>query len=86
METKTMSIIDYNNTWKVKENKYFEIQSDWRNGWTKILAFDIDVKLKDCDHPGWTFTIELFKVWFFQISYYDSRHQEQIEKDETTNN
>jgi len=65
--------------YKIKENKYFEIQSDWMNGWTKILSFDIDVHLEECDHPGWTLTIELFKLWYFGLTYYDSRHWDSIE-------
>ena len=71
---------DYNKAWQIKENKYIEVQLDWRNGWTKIFAFDIDIQFKDCDHPGWTFTFEIFKLWFLQISYYDNRHRDQIEK------
>jgi len=73
--------IDYNKAWQVKENKMIEVQSDWKNGWTKLFAIDVDIKFTDCDHPGWTFTLELFKLWFFQVSYYDQRHQDQIEKD-----
>ena len=69
--------------WKVKTNKHLEIQSDWYNGWTKILCFDIDIHSEDCDHPGWTFTFELCKLWFFQITYYDIRHQEEIENEIT---
>jgi len=77
-----VNILDFNKVWQIKENKFFEIQSDWMNGWTKILAFDIDIHSKDCDHPGWTVTLELFKLWFFQVTYYDNRHWDQIEKDE----
>ena len=81
-----VNILDFNKVWQVKENKFFEVQSDWMNGWTKILAFDIDANLKDCDHPGWTFTIELFKLWFFQVTYYDNRHWEMLVEDEKRNN
>ena len=73
---------DYNKTWQVKENKFFEIQSDWMNGWTKIIAFDIDIHFTDCDHPGWTFTFELFTLWFFQVTWYDNRHWDMIVEDE----
>ena len=71
-----------NKVWKINENKYLEVQSDWMNGWTKIFSFDIDIKLKEVDHPGWTFTLELFKLWFFQITYYDSRHWDMIENED----
>jgi len=81
------NILDFNKVWELKEKyKYLEVQSDWMNGWTKIIGFDIDIHLTECDHPGWTFTIELFKLWFFQVTYYDSRHQEMIEEDDRHNN
>ncbi len=79
-------ILDYNKVWKLKKKyKYLEVQSDWINGWTAIFAFDISINLKDCDHPGWNVRLELFKLWFFQVTYYDSRHWDMIQKDETTN-
>jgi len=70
--------------YKIKENKYLEIQSEWCNGWTKILSLDLSIKFTDCDHPGWTFNLEIFKLWFFQIVYYDTRHWDRIE-DERNN-
>jgi len=77
-----MSIIDFNKVWDLKKkHKYLEVQSDWMNGWTKIISFDIDWCYNDCDHPGWTFTFELAKLWFFQITYYDSRHWDMIVED-----
>ena len=82
-----MNILDFNKVWDLKKKyKYFEVQSDWRNGWTKIFSFDIDINLTECDHPGWTVTFELFKIWFFQMTYYDSRHWDMIQEHEIANN
>jgi hypothetical protein len=68
--------------WKIKENKYFEIQSDWFNGWTAFLCADITFNFKDCDHPGWSTRLDLFKLWYLGFTYYDSRHWDMIEEDE----
>lgn len=60
--------------YEVAEHKCLEIQSDWRNSWTAILG--LRLATHDGDHKGWSFSIELFTVWYFGITYYDTRHEE----------
>jgi hypothetical protein len=58
---------------KLSKNKGIEIQLTFE--WDFADWFELSLKTRrKCDHAGTTFTLEILRIFYFHIMYYDFRH------------
>jgi hypothetical protein len=57
----------------ISKNKSIEFQLEFLNDWTSILGINIDYTTK-CDHAGASFELNILKMIYFNVVFYDHRH------------
>jgi hypothetical protein len=66
-------------TWKLYEHKYLEIQLNFNDDLTRSgewFDFQLATRTRQ-DHEGAVFLLDLLRLVYFGITFYDNRHYEE---------
>jgi len=66
--------------WELSKNKNLELQIDTSGDLAEYFVFCLESRSYQ-DHPGFVFRFEIFKQFYFCLTYYDKRHWETIEEE-----
>ena len=66
--------------WQLSKNKNLELQIESGSDFADYFVFCLESRSHQ-DHPGFVFRFEIFRQFYFCLTFYDSRHWESIEAD-----